>query len=146
MNDILDAAAQRSAKALKSVSQNAFVARARGQVGIARAVAETVWERAEPRVPARVQGAAATFAKVVPGMAGRGVHPAAHGVLATPESVETLPGDDEKCTCRGEGARWCGATKRDVLHDLMANGSQLSRDQAEHIWVSAQTARAAAEA
>ncbi|AMM21336.1 hypothetical protein AX769_15870 [Frondihabitans sp. PAMC 28766] len=155
MNDFLDAAAIRSARALKAVGRTSFGGRVRERaaivrenVAVVRAVAETVREMAEPRIQQHLSaagqsGAAERMAAVAAGGApGAVVAPANHGPLAPAPDGSLEPGDDERCTCSGTGDAWCGATRRDVVHDLTTRGAQLSREQALHIWATAQAARA----
>jgi hypothetical protein len=142
MNDFLDAAAVRSARTLKAVARTGFGTRVRSRAAIVRAVADTVRERADERVqerlgrPGAVRSGGQDPARAT--VAPRG-HPGppAPAVAGPPE-----PGDDERCTCSGTGPDWCGATRRDVVHDLTTRGARLTREQALHIWSTAQAARA----
>jgi hypothetical protein len=154
VNDFLDTAAVRSARAVKAVSKTAFVGRLRYRAAVVKAVAETFWELTEPKIdeslrPAESRRQPATVVRPSTADDPAGSVPAlestlpAHGPLAPAPPGAVTPGDDEKCTCRGTGENWCGATKRDVVHDLMTTGAQLSAEQAEFIWVSAQERRAA---
>jgi hypothetical protein len=142
MNDFLDAAALRSARTLKAVARTSFGTRVRSRAAVVRAVAETMRDLADERVQERLgRSVAEGLGEQDPALAAptpRGHH----GPLA-PAAVGPLePGDDERCTCSGTGENWCGATRRDVVHDLTTRGAKLSREQALHIWASAQAARA----
>ncbi|MCU1527917.1 MAG: hypothetical protein JWP75_1680 [Frondihabitans sp.] len=150
MNDFLDTAAVRSAHAVRAVSQTAFVGRLRYRAAVVKAVAETFWELTEPKIDERLRQAATVAPVVVSSRTADDADLAeqvaaplpAHGPLPPAPPGSFAVGDDEKCSCRGTGDQWCGATKRDVVHDLMTTGAQLSAEQAEFIWTSAQARRA----
>ncbi|RKR73585.1 hypothetical protein [Frondihabitans australicus] len=134
MGERLDQAALRSAKVAKAVGRTRF----------ARQFGENV------RFMRRVMGAGAAAALseatseppvVVPPCRALAADP--HPGLQRQPAASFVDGDDERCTCRGTGATWCGATKGDVVHDLMSHGQRLDRDRAEALWRDAQTARAA---
>jgi hypothetical protein len=151
VNDFLDTAAVRSAQAVKAVSQTAFVGRLRYRAAVVKAVAETFWELTEPKIDERLRRVETVVTVVTRRPPGATPEAAgqlttglpAHGRLVPAPPGPSAPGDDEKCTCRGTGDLWCGATKRDVVHDLMTTGAHLSAEQADFIWTSAQATRAA---
>ncbi|BDZ47881.1 hypothetical protein GCM10025867_01220 [Frondihabitans sucicola] len=89
----------------------------------------------------RVGRAAFTEAVATPPVALEPQRPAPppHPGLGRQPVDDFLPGDDERCTCRTPA--WCGATKGDVVHDLMTHGMRLDRPRAEAIWRDAQDSR-----
>jgi len=120
----LDAAARISARTVRAAARGPIATQLRENIAFLR----------------RVAGAAFTEAVSTPRGSG-GPHEAPpHPGLERQPAAEFRPGDDEHCTCRSPS--WCGATKGDVLHDLMTHGMRLDRQQAEAIWDEAQGARA----
>ncbi len=130
MGERLDQAALRSAKVVQAVGRTPFARQFRENVTFVR----------------RVMGAGAAAALTEATVDAPRPRPLArppHPGLTPQPAAAFVAGDDERCTCRGTGEAWCGATKGDVVHDLMTHGMRLERSQAEAIWRDAQTARAA---
>jgi len=158
MNDFLDAAAIRSARAAKALSRSPFGAQARRSAIAAQAAAAQARSVVDPIVGSRVRAITDAFSEGLHGVplptrtparatwtpARTAKHPSTvHGPLQPHLDGPGRPGDGEMCTCQGIGDAWCGATKRDVVHDLMNDGMHLDREQAENLWKMAQSTRAA---
>ena len=131
MGERMDAAARISGRTVRAAAKTPLVKQVRENVSFFRRVARAAVTEAmstpsdAPQVPA-----------VEPPHL-----PAPHPGLGRQPSDDFVPGDDERCTCRAPA--WCGATKGDVVHDLMTHGMRLDRPQAEAIWRQAQGSRGA---
>lgn len=124
MGERLDAAARISARTVRAASRTPLAKQVKENLSFFRRVAK----------------AAVTEAISIPPSTDEATKAPPHPGLRRQPADERVEGDDERCTCREPA--WCGATKGDVVHDLMSRGMHLDRGQAEVIWRQAQDSRA----
>jgi hypothetical protein len=129
MGDRLDAAARISARTMRAAARTPVAQQLRENVSFFRRVARAAAAEAISSPPTPQPRPAVEPLPTPP-------HP---GLTRQPEA-DYEPGDHERCSCRSP--EWCGATKGDVVHDLMTRGMHLDRAQAESIWRDAQDRRA----
>lgn len=125
MGERLDAAARISARTVRVASKTPLGKQLRENIAFVRRVARAAVTEAVATSPTATSSRDTT----------------AHAGLEPQPRDEFVAGDDERCTCREPA--WCGATKGDVVHDLMSRGMRLDRPQAEAIWREAQDRRVA---
>lgn len=128
MGDRLDAAARLSGRTARTLVQTPLGREIRQNLLFYRRIARAAFAEAVASPPSRPAVEAA-----------RGAAP--HPGLTRQPAADVAPGDDERCTCQAPD--WCGATKGDIVHDLMTTGMRLDRPQAEALWREAQVRRIA---
>lgn len=133
MGERLDAAARISARTVRAASRTPLAKQVRENLSFFGRVARAAATEALATPPGTAERPSARAVDA------RDVTP--HPGLGRQPADEFEPGDDERCTCREPA--WCGATKGDVVHDLMSHGMRLDRPQAESIWREAQDSRVA---
>lgn len=130
MGQRLDAAARISARTVRAASKTPIAKQLRENLSFFRRVAAAAITEAAHTPEASPTTEATSDPPVGDPHPGLGRQPVG----------DFVPGDDEHCTCSAPA--WCGATRGDVVHDLMTYGMRLDRSQAEAIWRQAQAARA----
>ncbi|GAA4267529.1 hypothetical protein [Frondihabitans peucedani] len=127
MGERLDAAARISARTVRAASRTPLGMQVKESLLFYRRVARAAVTEAISRPP---EAQAIESPQAAP-----------HPGLRPQPADEFVSGDDERCSCRRPD--WCGATKGDIVHDLMSRGMRLDREQAETIWRDAQDRRGA---
>jgi hypothetical protein len=106
----LDAAARISARTVRAASRTPLAKQVKENLLFYRRVVRAAVTEAVSMPPSRPTAQA----------------PPPHPGLVRQPSDEFVAGDDERCSCRTPA--WCGATKGDVVHDLMNRGMRLAPD------------------